>query len=177
MSNHSRRLFHYSEDPSIRRFVPHVPKTNPNQLPAVWAIDETHAPLYWFPRDCPRGTVWGRDQREVSLLQSLFHTSSHRLHVTESTWRDRIWRCELYRYSFSAETFLPWPDAFGTYVSHSTVSPLHVEPIHALIQRHEDAGIELRFVNNVWPFWDAVVASGLPFSGVRLSLAKRRAAD
>ena len=26
--------------------------------PLVWAIDTRHLPLYWFPRDCPRGTFW-----------------------------------------------------------------------------------------------------------------------
>ena len=47
-------LYHFSEDPSIERSAPHVPSSNPTQAPAVWAIDEDHAPLYWFPRDCPR---------------------------------------------------------------------------------------------------------------------------
>ena len=51
-------LLHFSEDPSITRFTPHVPATNPGQAPAVWAIDAAHAPVYWFPRDCPRGAVW-----------------------------------------------------------------------------------------------------------------------
>src|SRR5204862_2567746 len=26
--------------------------------PLVWAIGTRHLPLYWFPRDCPRGTFW-----------------------------------------------------------------------------------------------------------------------
>ncbi len=43
------RLLHFSEDPSITRFVPHVPRTNPDHAPAVWAIDADHAPVYWFP--------------------------------------------------------------------------------------------------------------------------------
>ena len=51
-------LFHFSEDPTLQRFVPHVPRTNPAHEPAVWAIDDDHAPLYWFPRACPRITAW-----------------------------------------------------------------------------------------------------------------------
>ena len=51
-------LYHFSEDPSIERFVPHVPVTNLQHAPAVWAIDAEHSPLYWFPRDCPRAAVW-----------------------------------------------------------------------------------------------------------------------
>ena len=34
------------------------PATNPDQPPMVWTIDEVHAPLLWFPRDCPRITFW-----------------------------------------------------------------------------------------------------------------------
>jgi hypothetical protein len=40
-------LHHFSEDPSIERFIPHVPRTNPTHRAAVWAIDVDHAPLYW----------------------------------------------------------------------------------------------------------------------------------
>ena len=59
-------LFHYSEDPGIVRFEPHVPRTNPDVPAAVWAIDEARAPLYWFPRDCPRVTVWANAYAEDS---------------------------------------------------------------------------------------------------------------
>ena len=68
-------VWHFSEDPSIERFLPHVPVTNPTQQAAVCAIDETHAPLYWFPRDCPRGTVWARDEKEQAHLSTSFDRS------------------------------------------------------------------------------------------------------
>ena len=35
-------VHHFSEDASIREFVPHVPATNPDHRPAVWAIDADH---------------------------------------------------------------------------------------------------------------------------------------
>ena len=47
-------LFHFSEDPSIARFEPRSRSDDPDELPFVWAIDEEHAPHYYFPRDCPR---------------------------------------------------------------------------------------------------------------------------
>jgi hypothetical protein len=37
-----------------------------------------------------------------------------------------------------------------------------------LLDCHVQAGIELRFVPELTTFWREVVASGLPFSGVRL---------
>jgi len=51
-------LWHFSEDPSLDRFLPHVPVTNPQARPLVWAVDTRHAPMFWFPRDCPRGCIW-----------------------------------------------------------------------------------------------------------------------
>ncbi|HLF07146.1 MAG TPA: hypothetical protein VI893_08265, partial [Thermoplasmata archaeon] len=52
------RLFHFSEDPGILRFEPHVLATNPDEPPLVWAISEAHMPHYLFPRDCPRVCFW-----------------------------------------------------------------------------------------------------------------------
>ena len=34
-----REVYHFSEDPAISRFVPHVPRTNPTQPARVYAID------------------------------------------------------------------------------------------------------------------------------------------
>ena len=30
--------------------------------PLVWAVDTRHLPMFWFPRDCPRGTFWARPE-------------------------------------------------------------------------------------------------------------------
>ena len=72
------------------------------------------------------------------------------------------------------EPFTPWPEAEGQWTCREAVTPIDVMPLRDLIQRHREAGIELRFVANLWPFWDDVVQSGLPFSGVRLSNAAPR---
>ncbi|MEP7112276.1 MAG: DUF6886 family protein [Ilumatobacteraceae bacterium] len=74
-------LYHFSEDPHIERFVPHVPRTNPSHAPAVWAIDSQHAPLYWFPRDCPRVAVWPRrPQEHADFRHGEFEFSTVRMH-------------------------------------------------------------------------------------------------
>jgi hypothetical protein len=41
-----------------------------------------------------------------------------------------------------------------------------------LLSLHEEAGIELRLVGNVWPWWHQVIQSDLGFSGIRLRNAK-----
>jgi hypothetical protein len=164
----TRALFHFSEDPSISSFVPHVPQTNPSQAPAVWAIDAAHAPLYWFPRDCPRAAVWARDAAERERLATTFMTSAPRVHATKLAWLDRIRSTTLYVYELEPAPFEPWPDADGHYVARTAIEPLSVRAVGDLLALHAQAGIELRFVPDLNPFWSAVVASGLPFSGVRL---------
>lgn len=46
-------VLHFSEDPYIATFAPHVARTAADQIPTVWAVDTTNAPSYWFPRQCP----------------------------------------------------------------------------------------------------------------------------
>nr|WP_240772000.1 DUF6886 family protein [Nocardia sp. CS682] len=44
-----------------------------------------------------------------------------------------------------------------------------------LLKLHEEAGIQLRILPNLWDFWDAATASSLGFSGIRLPAARPRA--
>jgi hypothetical protein len=161
-------LLHFSEDPTITRFVPHVPPTNPGQAPAVWAIDAEHAPVYWFPRDCPRGAVWVNTDAEAVTLARMFLTSSRRVHATELGWLDRMRSVRLYVYELDPTPFERWPEADGQWIARIPVEPRAVRPVGDLLALHAEAGIELRFVESLEPFWSAVVASGLPFSGIRL---------
>lgn len=43
-----------------------------------------------------------------------------------------------------------------------------------MLRLHEQAGITLRVLDNLWQYWDAVLASTLDFSGIRLSNAAPR---
>ena len=106
-------LHHFSEDPSIDRFEPHVPQTNPTQRPSVWAIDTKHAPLYWFPRDCPRATAWPRNLEEVAEFNRVLGTTAPRVHAIETVWLDRVRTAHVFRYGFDASTFQPWEEASG----------------------------------------------------------------
>ncbi len=161
-------VHHFSEDPSIVRFEPHVPRTNPNQQPAVWAIDSEHAPLYWFPRDCPRVTVWPRDLHEHVEFRRRLATSALRLHVIETTWLDRVRATQLYRYDFDASDFARWPEASGQWTSHEVVEPVAVTAMGNLVDAHRKARIELRLVPNLWPLVELVKDGQWDFSCVRL---------
>jgi len=170
-------VHHFSEDPSIVRFEPHVPSTNPQQRSAVWAIDPEHAPLYWFPRDCPRVTAWPRDLHERAEFRRRLATSAHRLHAIETTWLDRVQTTQLFRYDFDASAFAPWPDASGQWISHQVVEPVAVSAMGNLIDAHREARIELRLVPNLWPLVELVKDGHWDFSCVRLVNAVPADAD
>ncbi len=167
-------LFHLSQDPAIERFTPHVPATNPSQPPAVWAIDAEHAPLYWFPRDCPRVAVWPRDASEAEHFRAAFCTTAARVHAIELQWLPVLMSTTLYRYRFDSSTFRPWAEASGQWVSDVAVEPLGVDRIDDLVGCHVVAGIELRAVPNLWPLRDLATTGPWDFSIVRFQQASPR---
>ena len=166
-------LWHFSEDPALRRFRPHVPATNPEAPPLVWAVDTRHAPLFWFPRDCPRGCIWLTSTTTDADRERFFGLgAATRVHVTEGSWLDRMRTCTLYAYRLPADTFRP-QEVGGYWVSEEAVETLERVDVGDLLDRHAQAGIELRITPSLWPFWRRVASSTVGHSGLRLS----RAAD
>ena len=116
--------------------------------PCVWAIDEEHAPSYWFPRDCPRACCWkARDKSLTSAGAALLGLGgANRLHAIESAWLQRTRDCRLYVYEFDSTPFrMKVPDA-GYWVTDQEVTPRSVSPVGDLLKRHVEAEIELRVV-------------------------------
>jgi len=167
-------LHHFSEDPSIEQFIPHVPTTNPTQRAAVWAIDADHAPLYWFPRDCPRVTAWPRTPNDLAAFQATWHTTARRVHAIESGWLDRMRTVALYRYDLPAAPFQPWPDAEGQWIAHTLVKPQAVDRLGDLLTLHVQADIELRITPSLWPLWDLAQDGPWSFPIVRMRNAASR---
>jgi hypothetical protein len=162
-------LLHYSEDQGIGVFDPHVPRSNPGAAPAVWAIDPARAPLYWFPRACPRVAVWANDAEQHARLAARFTTNAPRVHAVPLEWNEPMRTCALFEYRFDPTPFAPWPDAEGQWITGERVVPLAVVPVGDLIARHDAAGVDLRFVSDLTPWRELVVESDLPFSIVRWS--------
>src|SRR5437773_3344280 len=107
-------LFHFSEDPAIGIFRPHVPPTNPTAEPMVWVIDAEYAPLYWFPRDCPRVTFWASPETPAEAVERCFlGTTARRVHAIECAWLERVRVAQVYAYRFSPEPFERWESADG----------------------------------------------------------------
>lgn len=164
-------LWHLSEDPDLGRLEPRATTDPSVGGPAVWAVDTRHAPLFWFPRDCPRGCVWPSAATSAEDRERFFGpTRATRVHVIESPWLDAVRGCRLYAYELGAETFVPH------HVGGYWVSPVAVEArgrteVGDLLARHAAAGFELRVTPSLLAFWRVVVPSSLEFSGCRLANA------
>lgn len=162
------RLYHFSEDPGIERFVPRAPLARPEIEPLVWAIDEWHQPLYFLPRDCPRVCFWPLPTTTPEDYDRFFARVAGRMVVAiEAAWLPRVRATQLYRYTFSDTSFTSLHDA-GMYVSRGTVTPVRVEPVGDLLARLVGAGVELRLCQNLHPLGQAVSQSTLHFSLIRM---------
>jgi hypothetical protein len=166
-------LWHFSEDVSLERFEPHVPATNPGAPPLVWAIDTRHAPMFWFPRDCPRACYWAVSTATAEDRQRLLGDSaSGRVHVVEERWWARMRTASLFAYRLPPRAFRPHGEVGGYWVADEPVVAEERVVVDHLVGRHERAGIELRSAPSLWPLWEEVVRSTLGFSGHRLHLAE-----
>ena len=157
-------LWHVSEDDAIRRFEPRDGK--------VWAIGTRLLPLYWFPRDCPRATIWAEStttRRDVERF--LGGNRARRVHVVEPAWLRRLRTTRVVAYRLPEETFVENDDRF--WISTEAAEPLALVELGDLVERHEGAGITLGTEDDLLGFWAEVVASSLGFSGIRLGNAVR----
>ena len=161
-------LWHFSEDPSIEVFRPHRAPTALEDELLVWAIDTRHAPMFWFPRDCPRGCAWASERTTAEDVERFFgQTEAGRIHVIEGAWLERVRACRLYAYRLPDGPFEPH-SVGGYWVATETVEPLELVEVGDLLARHADAGIELRIAPTIWAWWQEVAFSTLEFSGSRL---------
>jgi hypothetical protein len=87
---------------------------------------------------------------------------------------ERIRSARLYRYEFEATLFSPWAKANGQWIAEVPLEPLAVTALGDLIDAHIVAGIELRFVPELWTIRDKVVQGPWDFSAVRMANARRR---
>jgi hypothetical protein len=163
------KLFHFSEDPNITYFKPHVPKTNSSEQPFVWAIDEEHAPHYYFPRECPHVAFWSSPETTPDDLNRFFsHTPVKRIIAIESSWLKSIREAELYAYTLPFETFECKDANAGYYVSRKAVNPLCVVPVGDLLDQLVKTNIELRITPSLWKLHDEIICSSVSFSIIRM---------
>jgi hypothetical protein len=170
-------VLHFSEDPGITRFVPHVAATARQTEAYVWAVDSQLAPGYWFPRDCPQAMAWTVPQTSAAdRTLVLGPGGGERVHAVEYGWLERMLTVRLFGYRLPAASFRP----FGEPDPHAMVATTPVVPLGPpervgdLWELHREAGIQLRVLDNLWEFWDGVTASTLGWGGIRLGNARPR---
>jgi hypothetical protein len=162
-------LWHFSEDPALSRFRPRVPAASPHATPLVWAVDTRHAPMFWFPRDCPRGCIWPDPATTPQDRERFFgQGDASRVHVIESGWLARLHAGRLLAYQLPPEPFRPHESVGGYWVAEEPVEPTRQVIVEDLAGRHASARIELRVTPSIWPFWRRVAGSTVGFSGSRL---------
>jgi hypothetical protein len=169
-------LWHVSDRGDISRFEPHRSGTAVEREPLVWAVDTRHLPLYWFPRQCPRGTFWA-GERTGGEDESRFLAGDARVHVVERPWLPLLRVGRVFAYRLPEEGFAPHPAVGGYWVCRETVRPLAVERLGDLVALHETAGIALRVVDDLRAAWHEVGRSTLEYSGIRLRNAGRAPAE
>lgn len=171
-------VLHFSEDPTIARFRPHVAATARESQPYVWAVNAAQAPAYWFPRDCPRVMAWpGPRSTPGDIARIIGPGGGSRVHAVEFGWLERIRTTPLYAYRLPAAAFRPFgaPDADEPHAMVSTeeVRPLGpAVPVGDLLIHHAEAGIQLRVLPRLWELLDAVTTASLQFSAIRMRNAR-----
>lgn len=171
------RLFHVSESATIPVFEPRpAPATSRRAGESlVWAIAEDSLYLYLLPRDCPRlGFYASATTTPADSQRFLALTAARHIVAIEAAWLERASVTPLYLYELPAESFVLEDEGAGYYVSRERLEPLSVskleQPLTALLARDT----ELRVVPSLWLLHDAVTASSLGFSCIRMRNAAPR---
>jgi len=164
-------LFHVSEEPDIGCFEPRTSEQISGL--SVWAIDDRHLRNYLVPRDCPRVTFYACETTTAEDVKHFLGSSSAVVAI-ESAWFDKLLQCRLFCYHLPAETFECVDEGAGYFISRHPVVPDHCEvitnPTGYLVSR----GVEVRLLPSLWRLHDAVAASSLQFSMIRMRNAAPR---
>lgn len=171
------RLFHFSDDPAIEHFVPRPVSVASDRPPGrewlngplVWAIDDAHAFMYLFPRDCPRILIWAKpDSRHEERREWLGDRRAAA--YIERDWHDRLKAGVIHRYELPVEGFEDLGDA-GMWVSRQSVFPIALSTLSALDGALALQGVELRIVDSLAPL-KGLWRTSLHASGIRLRNAR-----
>jgi hypothetical protein len=170
------RLFHFSDDPSITRFEPRPPPSASSGVTdhVVWAVGERLRHNYLLPRDCPRVTFYPMPSSAPDDVARLMGgTSAGHVVAIETRWMPALRSGRLYQYELPRATFVSVDAGAGYYISREPIVPLRMVAIDDLLGELLACNIELRVMPSLWPLCDAVVASSLHFSCIRMRNAAR----
>jgi len=168
-------VFHMSDQPNIARFDPRIPPSTSSRVTdaVVWAVSERLRHNYLLPRDCPRVTFYALPHTTPADVERLMgQTTARYVMAIEAGWLPRVQRERLWCYTLPADTFEPLDEGAGYYISRATVVPLAVREIDDLLGELAQHDVELRVMPSLWKLRDAVVASTLQYSIMRMRNAQ-----
>lgn len=171
------RLFHVSEEAELGEFHPRpAPPTSPELTrPVVWAIDALRLSNYLLPRECPRVCYAAGPDTTAHDREHFFQGSkADRIIAIEAGWRDRITACRLFVYEMPPATFVLHDADAGYWLSDTSVTSIGTAEMTDLLAEQKRRGVELRFLPSLWSTYDAVMASSLCFSAIRMRNAQPR---
>jgi hypothetical protein len=171
------RFFHVSERAGIARFEPRPPPSLDAGVSddVVWAIEARLLANYLLPRDCPRVTFHATAATTPADVARFFAAEQPRHAVViEEAWAARVRATVLRLYEFPPAKFTLADATAAYWVSREPVVPLLETGVADLPAAIEATGAEFRTVPSLWPLRDAVFASTLGFSFIRMRHAQPR---
>lgn len=169
MSEPPSILYHISDRPDIAVFEPRPSPNSGHEGDMVWAVDDDHLHNYLLPRGCPRVTFYALPDSRPDDVERLFAGSpAQHIVVIESSWFAAARIAQLTRYDLPAASFTLVDSGAGYYISRKPVVPLAVnivdDPLGEMLRRD----VELRVMSSLWRLHNAVAASSLQFSIIRM---------
>jgi hypothetical protein len=171
-------VYHFSHEAAITRFEPRpAPSTSSpiREGVMVWAVGPVLQQNYLLPRDCPRVCFSALPTSTADDIARLIGpTVAQSIIAVESRWLPIIRSATLYCYELPPETFVSVDEGADYYISREPVVPRTVTRIDDLLDALLERNVELRVTPSLWPLCDAVVASSLRFSCIRMRNARPR---
>lgn len=159
------KLFHLSSDPDVTVFHPRPSDYTAGAV--VWAIEEARLVNYLLPRDCPRLCFRAGPQSAANDV-SRFLGADAVVIAIEAAWLERLQAARLYCYAMPGETFSLHDAGAAYWISAQAVTPDGSETLGDLPAALAERGATLRVLPSLWELHDAVRASSLLFSMIRM---------
>lgn len=164
------RLYHISETPDIKKFIPKQSLRKQKSL--VWAISEDKLHNYLLPRECPRVTFFAKPNSDCADIKKLIGDSNITAVIAiEKKWLPIITKTILYKYEFNPKDFIMEDECAGYYVSENRQIPISVITINNILDELLKYNIELRILPSIWEIREKVIKSSLGFSIIRMQNA------
>jgi hypothetical protein len=172
MTDPPRPLVHVSETAGIAVFEPRPPPPGaPAQVtrPCVWALDAAFLPLYLAPRACPRLHLRPGDEGLTREAEALLGPGGGRIAYFEERWKPAFGQAVIRIYEFGFTPDWTLADRFaGYWVSEQRQIPKRETQQGDLLATLRDKGVEVRFVPDLRPVFEAAQAAPVVFNAIRM---------